>query len=115
MNRPADTLEQRIDTSLNRLPRWAPPADFAARLAAAAARQAGQPTVSPLLVQAGTLLRLLSDSALVVIASLAVAAFLAWGIPWNSLVQSTQLLGWASITALFVSAAWATRRALSRS
>ena len=34
-------------------------------------------------------LRLLSDSAIVVIASLSVAAILAWVIPWNSLLQST--------------------------
>jgi len=115
MKGPADSLEQRIDAALNQLPRWEPPTDFAARLAAAAGRQSQQPAISPLLVRVGTLLRLLSDCALVVTASLAVAAILAWGIPWDSLIQSTRLLGGVSVLALFVSVAWATRRTLTRS
>jgi len=115
MNDPAAAREQRIDAALNQLPRWEPPTDFAVRLAAAAARQAMQPAVSPLLVRTGMFLRLLSDSALVVFAFLAVAAILAWAIPWNSLIQSIQLLSWASVLVLIVSAAWATRRALPRS
>jgi hypothetical protein len=36
-----------LDARLARLPQWQPPADFAARLAAAAARQAAEPLVAP--------------------------------------------------------------------
>jgi hypothetical protein len=48
---PPDIIEQRIETALHRLPHWQPPADFASRLAAAAARQWQRPVVSPVLEQ----------------------------------------------------------------
>jgi hypothetical protein len=114
MKEPVDRLEQCIDYALGRLPHWQPPGDFAARLGAAAARQSAQPAIPPSLLRLGTLLRWLTDSALIVMATLAFAALLAWGIPWNSLVQSTQLLGWTSLIALFVAGAWATFRWLPR-
>jgi hypothetical protein len=116
MNDPTpDVLGQRIDAALGRLPLWDPPADFSTRLAAAAARQHRQPATPPPLVDAGHLLRLLSDSALVVLASLAAAGILAWGIPWSSLVQSTALVGWVSVAILLVAGAWATWRTLPAS
>jgi hypothetical protein len=42
-----DSAESALDARLARLPQWQPPADFAARLAAAAARQAAEPVLMP--------------------------------------------------------------------
>lgn len=108
-----DLLEQRIDSALHRLPHWEPPADFAPRLAAAAARQARQPAISPALVNVGSVLLRLSDSTLIVLAALAVAGLLAWAIPWTGLIDSADILGWASAIALGVVGLWMTRRVLA--
>ena len=107
-----DHLEQRIDAALGRLPQWEPPADFAARLAAAAARQALQPVPSPALLHAGHLLQRLSDSVLMVLAALAVAGLLAWVVPWAVLVQSPNLISWAGGITLGVIGLWMTGRTL---
>jgi hypothetical protein len=107
-----DGFEQRLDIALGRLPHWEPPADFAPRLAAAAARQALQPAVSPALLQAGNLLQRLSDSALMVLAALSVAGLLVWAVPWAGLVDSADVLVWASAIALSVTGLWMTRRVL---
>jgi hypothetical protein len=107
-----DQFEQRIDIALGRLPDWNPPADFATRLAAAAARQATQPVVSPALLQAGNLLQRLSDSALIVLAALCAAVLLAWVIPWTTLVQAPNLISWACGITLGLTGLWLTRRTL---
>jgi hypothetical protein len=109
-----DEIDLRIDAALIRLPQWSPPTDFATRLAAAAARQHVQPPVSRPLVHAEYLLRVLTESALVVLASLGIAGFLAWGIPWDNLTQHTALVGWISVAALSCVGAWATLRTLPR-
>lgn len=105
-------LEQRIDAALARLPPWEPPADFASRLAAAAARQSLEPVPSPALLQAGHLLQRLSDSVLMVLAALSVAGLLIWFVPWDVLVQSASLIGWASAIAICCAGLWMTRRTL---
>ena len=107
-----DHVEQRIDSALGRLPQWEPPADFAARLAAAAARQALQPVPSPALLRAGRLLQGLSDSALMVLAALAAAGLLAWVVPWAVLVQSPNVISWAGGIALGITGLWMTGRTL---
>jgi hypothetical protein len=108
-----DVLDQRIDSALSRLPQWEPPADFAPRLAAAAARQALRPAVSPALVQAGSLLLRLSDSTLIVLAALTVAGLLAWVVPWSDVVESADLLAWICAIAAAITGLWMTRRTLS--
>jgi hypothetical protein len=108
-----DHFEQRIDSALRRLPHWEPPADFAVRLAAAAARQSQLPVASPALLQAGNLLQRLSDSALMVLAALSVAVLLAWAVPWAVLIQSGGLIGWACGIALGITGLWMTQRTLT--
>lgn len=107
-----DQFDHRIDIALGRLPDWKPPADFATRLAAAAARQAAQPVVSPALLQAGILLQRLSDSALIVLAALCVAGLLAWVIPWTTLVQAPNLVSWTCGITLGLTGLWMTQRTL---
>lgn len=107
-----DHLDQRIDAALDSLPHWELPADFAQRLAAAAARQAQQPATSPALLQAGNLLQRLSDSALIVLAALSVAGVLAWAIPWGVLIQSASVIGWLCAIALGITGLWMTQRTL---
>jgi uncharacterized membrane protein YdbT with pleckstrin-like domain len=107
-----DLLEQRIDAALRRMPQWVPPADFALRLAADAARQLGRPAVSRSLVQAGSLLMHVSDSILIVLSALTVAGVLTWVIPWSILIDSADVLVWTSIIVVGVSGLWMTRRTL---
>jgi hypothetical protein len=107
-----DQIEQRIDAALGRLQTWEPPADFAARLAAAAAREAALPVVSPALMRAGNLLQRLSDSVLVVLAALCVAGLLAWVVPWIALIQSPNLISWACGITLGLTGLWLTQRTL---
>jgi hypothetical protein len=47
MHTEPDSQDAALDARLARLPQWQPKADFAARLAAAAARQAAQPVAAP--------------------------------------------------------------------
>jgi hypothetical protein len=108
-----DLPEQRIESALGRLPHWEPPADFAPRLAAAAARQARQPAVSPVLALTGNLLLRLSDATLIVLAALAVAGLLVWAVPWDGLVRHADLVSWASAVLLAISGLWMTRRTLA--
>ena len=107
-----DQFEQRINCALGHLPDWEPPADFATRLAAAAARQAAQPVVSAALLQAGNLLQAVSDSALIVLAALCVSGLLAWVVPWTALIQSPNLLSWAFGITLGLMGLWMTQRTL---
>jgi hypothetical protein len=109
-----DLLEQRIESALGRLPHWEPPADFASRLAAAAARQARQPAISPALALTGKLLLRLSDAALIVLAALAVAGLLVWVVPWDGLIGHADLVSWTSAVVLAISGLWMTRRTLGR-
>lgn len=108
-----DLLEQRIDSALRRMLQWVPPEDFASRLAAEAARQWRRPAVSPSLVQAGSLLIRLSESILIVLTALTVAGVLAWVIPWNALIDSADLLVWASFIVIGVTGLRMTRRTLN--
>lgn len=112
MNDPPDMLEQRIESALCRLPHWEPPADFALRLAAAAARQAQQPVISPALLRAGNLLQRLSDSALIVLAALSVAGLLTWAVPWTALIGSADKVGWTCAIVLGGVGLWMTRQTL---
>jgi hypothetical protein len=109
-----DLLEQRIESALGRLPHWEPPADFAPRLAAAAARRAQQPAVSPVLALTGNLLLRLSDATLIVFAALAVTGLLVWAVPWGALVRHADLVSWSSAIVLAMSGLWITRRTLAR-
>ncbi len=112
MDSKPDLLEQRIDSALDRLPQWNPPADFAPRLAAAAARQAQLPAVSPMLALTGNLLLRLSDATLLVLAALAVAGLVIWAVPWDGVVRHADLISWGSTIVLAVSGLWMTRRSL---
>jgi hypothetical protein len=107
-----DALDQRIDSALRRMPQWVPPADFALRLAAEAARQVRRPAASPSLVQAGNVLIHVSDSIFIVLSALTVAGVLAWVIPWSVLIDSTDLLVWTSVTVVAFAGLWMTRRTL---
>ncbi len=107
-----DSLEQRMDSALVRLPNWEPPADFAPRLAAAAARQWQRSMPSPALLQAGNLLQRLSESALMVLTALAVSGLLIWAVPWTLLIQSADLIVWASAIVLSGTGLWLTRQTL---
>jgi hypothetical protein len=109
-----DEVDLRIDAALSRLPQWNPRADFSTQLAAGAARQHAQAPISRPLVNAEYLLRVLTESALFVLASLGVAGFLVWGIPWDKLTQYTALVGFISIAALLCVGAWATLRTMPR-
>ncbi|MEO8307698.1 MAG: hypothetical protein ABI616_06620 [Pseudomonadota bacterium] len=109
-----DQLDKRIDSSLGRLPQWQPPADFASRLAAAAARQSLQPVVPAALVQAGNLLQQLSDAALMVTAAFFVAGLMAWVVPWTTVMQFPNLVSWAGGIALGITGLWLTRRTLTQ-
>ncbi len=67
---------------------------------------------SPALIQAGNLLQRLSDSALIVVGALSVAALLAWAIPWGVVIQSAELIGWASAIVVGITGLWMTQRTL---
>jgi hypothetical protein len=112
MDAKPDLLEQRIDSALDRLPQWNPPADFAPRLAAAAARQAQLPAVSPMLALTGNLLLRLSDATLLVLAALSVAGLVIWAVPWDEVVRHADQISWGSAIVLAVSGLWMTRRSL---
>ncbi len=107
-----DHIEQRIDAALGRLPQWAPPADFASRLAAAAVRQALEPAPSPALLEAGHPLQRLSDAALMVLGALAGAGLLAGAVPWAVLIQSPNVISWTGGIVLGISGVWMTGRTL---
>lgn len=68
-----------VDALLARLPQWTPPAGFAARLAAAAARQADHP--APVLSTLSWLLRRLATRAPMIAGSALLALALAL-VPW---------------------------------
>lgn len=113
MNEPtSDILDQRIESALGRLPHWQPTADFAPRLAAAAARQAQQPAVSPMLAMTGSLLLRLSETTPIVLAGLTVAGLLTWAVPWDVLIRSADFVSWTCATVLAISGLWLTRRTL---
>lgn len=78
-----------LDAQLARLPQWQPPADFAARLAAAAARQAAEPAVVPPSPQA--LLRSALRRHLPLLAGAAVLAGVLAALPWSVVVASAAL------------------------
>jgi hypothetical protein len=47
-----------------------------------------------------------------VLAALSVAGLLVWAVPWAGLVDSADVLVWASAIALSVTGLWMTRRVL---
>jgi hypothetical protein len=80
-----------VDALLARLPQWTPPPDFAARLAAAAARQADMAAPVPLSTWAWLLRRLARRESLII-----GSALLALGlavIPW-AVITTNPLFPW---------------------
>jgi hypothetical protein len=92
-------LEQCMDSALARLPQWQPPTDFPARLSAAAARQAvaaAQPAAEPAWVG---VLEQLNRFMPLALGSAALAAILAWVVPWSQLAGGMEL-AWASVAVM---------------
>jgi len=87
----AEPEDTEVEPLLARLPHWAPPPDFAARLAAAAARQADLPVPVPLSTGAW-LLRRLFRMGPTVLGSALLALGLAV-VPWAELI-SNPLFPW---------------------
>jgi hypothetical protein len=83
-----------IDAALARLPAWDPPADFAARLAAAAARQAAEPALQPL--PQWRWLPALTTGILTALGGL-VLALLLMLVPWGSLTAHPAF-AWIAVT-----------------
>jgi hypothetical protein len=93
MNDAGDDMRD-IDLRLARLPAWTPPPDFAARLAAAAARQAeAAPHVTPAPSRGLALLAWLTDLGPVAVGAALFAAALAL-VPWTELAGQA-LFPWA--------------------
>lgn len=82
---------ENIDEVLARQPHWNPPADFAVRLAAAAARQAAEPVMEPASTGRWLLERLV-ELLPVTVGALLLALLLAL-LPWAELAGSA-LLPW---------------------
>lgn len=100
---------QEMDTALASLPSWDPPADFAARLAAAAARQpaaAAQPKSIALYW-----LTIAADRAPLAAISAIFGSVLAWGVPWQA-QASGEAITWSGLLALAVIGAVQTWRVL---
>jgi hypothetical protein len=96
-------VEQQIETALAQLPVWHAPPDFAARLAAAAARQATAPvTIRPAPAW--------DELIPVTLSSLGLAAMLAWGVPWSQLTGD--VLVWTCVSAMSAGGAFLTMRVL---
>jgi hypothetical protein len=108
-----DLHDEQLDASLQRLPHWEPPADFAQRLAAAATRQAlrsqARPTHAP-----DTAARLLDaiNARLPLTVLAGVGAVVLATLPWERLAQHPATT--ATLTAALLGAAglWLTLRAL---
>ena len=89
MNAEPDNQDAALDAQLARLPQWQPPADFVARLAAAAARQAGEAVIVPPSPQAllrGALRRHLPLLLVGCVSALVLAL-----LPWNTVAMSPAL------------------------
>ncbi len=93
-----EALERRIDAALAKLPEWQPPADFTARLAAAAARAmpTGMVEPEPAWVVA---LDHLNRFVPTVLWSAGLAAILAWAVPWAQLSAGSGLV-WTCVAAM---------------
>jgi hypothetical protein len=81
--------DDRLDAQLKRLPQWQPPGDFAARLAAAAARQAAMPMAAPPSTLRWLGRRMLYRLPLAIGAG--AVALLLLALPWNAFAQSAAL------------------------
>lgn len=84
-----------IDARLARLPEWQPPTDFAARLAAAAARQAAEPAVAAPL-STGAWLRASVVRRLPLGLSSGLLALVLIALPWSQLAGSAQFPWWVA-------------------
>jgi hypothetical protein len=89
MNTEPDRELAALDAQLARLPQWQPPADFSARLAAAAARQHAVPVVPPPSLRQWLWAELLRRLPLTLAAGL-MALVLAM-LPWSALAGSPAL------------------------
>ena len=110
MNNPntPDAVDRQIDAALARLPMWQPPPDFAARLAAAAAREATP--VKPDYSVWAEVLDLLNSLTPTVLACAGLSLLLGWVIPWSQL--SPAAVTWLCVTAMTAAGAALTLRLL---
>jgi len=91
MNTEARGPQDRTLARLHQLPAWQPPADFAVRLAAAAARQAAEAPLDPSSTFTWLLRRLVHRLPLGLSAGAVALVLLA--LPWSAFAEST-LLPW---------------------
>jgi len=104
MNTEPDREFAEIDARLARLPAWQPPADFAVRLAAAAARQSAAPVARALSTRAWLWSCARRRLPLALASGLLALALIA--LPWTQLAGSAQFPWWvagaAAVTGIFL-------------
>jgi hypothetical protein len=94
----SEALEQRIEGALARLPEWQPPPDFAARLAAAAARAVPAARVRPESFWA-VVLDHFNNLFPTLVWSAGLAGVLALAVPWPQLAAGDGLV-WTCVAAM---------------
>jgi hypothetical protein len=108
-----DLHDEQLDASLQRLPHWEPPADFAQRLAAAAARRALQSQARPTRAP-GTAAHLLDaiNARLPLTVLAGVGAVVLATLPWERLAQHPETTAMVAATLLGAAGLWLTLRTL---
>ena len=94
MSTEADPDLSAIDAGLGQLPQWQPPADFAVRLAAAAARQSQQPVAVALSTRRWLWASVVRRAPLALGSGLLALALAVP--PWGSLAGSAQFVWWVA-------------------
>lgn len=107
-----DPVEQRMDAALARLPEWRPPQDFAARLAAAAARQVTEQP-APQDTGISILLDQITRLTPATLGSAALAVSVGWIVPWSQLSIGATV--WTCVLAMSATGAMLTVRVLRAS
>jgi hypothetical protein len=92
--------DDELDVALRRLPQWQPPVDFAARLAAAAARQhEARDPLSPGLRRAGVVLSRATELSVLTLMSVCFATALAIA-PWQLALEHSAWFAGVAVAAV---------------
>jgi hypothetical protein len=111
---PADALDARIDASLQRLPAWDPPADFARRTVAAALRQRERSVFSARTTAVDSTLTVLGNATLIGAAGYAAIVAASTILPWESIAADPTDLVWTCLAVSLGVALWFTRQVLAK-